>query len=129
MTHKTKIRNAIATLAAVAVALTAVTGVAAAAGAAETKVTIKEQSGDFSGKVKSSDPARCAEDRKVTLFEQLGDEQNPSQDDKVASDRASLNGNRYEWSTGNTGLDSGKYYARAGKISGCKADTSKTVSV
>lgn len=31
------------------------------------------------------------------------------------------------WSTGNTGSHSGKYYARAGKVSGCKAGTSETV--
>jgi hypothetical protein len=41
-------------------------------------------------------------------------------------DTADLSGGRYAWDTGNTGA-SGKFYARAGKIPGCKADTSKTV--
>lgn len=103
-----------------------VTGIAGAATDAETKVTIKEQSGDFSGTVRSPRPMRCAEGRKVVLFKQKGRQQRPDRDNKVANDTASLNGDRYEWSTGNTGL-SGKFYARAAKTSQCKADSSETV--
>ena len=62
----------------------------------------------------------------MTLFEQLGATQDPRNDLKVASDTASLNGSRYMWSTGNTGLE-GAFYARAARIPGCKADTSRTV--
>ena len=129
MFKRTKLRNAIAATAVLAVSLTAGAGIAGAAGNAETKVTIKQQSGDFYGKVKSSDPYRCADDRKVVLYEQLGSGQDHRNDRKVASDRSSLDGDHGEWSTGNTGLDSGRYYARAGKTDGCKADTSKTVRI
>jgi hypothetical protein len=99
---------------------------ATAGGGASTKVTIKAESGGFFGFVKSSDPD-CANGRKVTLFKQLGSSQDPKADQKIGSDIAQANGDGYMWSTGNTGSHSGFYYARAGKTSGCKADTSKTI--
>ena len=128
MTRSNRIRTA---LVALAISATALTGVATAAGGAETKVTIKEQSGDFSGKVKSSKLGKCADGRKIWLYKQNGSEQDPKNDEKYASDTASVNGgNDYaEWNTGNTGAMNGKFYARAAKINGCKADTSKTVKV
>jgi hypothetical protein len=126
MTRKSKIRTVLATAAALAVSLTALTGVASASGA-ETKVVIKAESGGFFGYVKSSDPDTCANERKVTLFEQLGSTQDPSTDTKIGSDTASPNGTKYMWSTGNTGTHSGNFYARASKIPGCKAATSKTI--
>lgn len=104
----------------------AFTGVAPAGTRADTKVTIRSQSGDFSGQVKSSNPKVCAEGRNVILFKQRGQNQNPPEDRKVAEDTASLNGDRYEWNTGNTGLN-GKFYAKVRKTAGCKGDTSKTV--
>ncbi|MEX0755602.1 MAG: hypothetical protein WD556_10890 [Actinomycetota bacterium] len=117
-----------------AVALTvfsavSVTGLASAGNLAETTVTINEQSGDFSGTVRSNRPNRCADERKIVLFKQKGREQRPSRDRKVANDTASLNGDRYEWNTGNTGFESGKFYARAGKTPDCQPDNSKTVRV
>jgi hypothetical protein len=93
---------------------------------AKTTVTIQVQNGDFSGTVDSPKPKLCADGRKIVLFKQLGDVQDPSTDQKVAMDTASLNGNDYEWSTGNTGLF-GKFYARAGRTADCKADNSDTV--
>jgi len=93
---------------------------------AKTTVTIQVQNGDFSGTVDSPKPKLCANGRKIVLFKQVGSEQDPSMDQKVAMDTASLNGNEYEWSTGNTGLF-GKFYARAGKTPDCKADNSDTV--
>jgi hypothetical protein len=101
-------------------------GVATAGTLADSTVTIKAQNGDFSGTVSSPRPNRCAQDRKVVVFKQVGANQNPSQDDRVASDTASLQGDRYEWSTGNTGVF-GKVYARVARTEFCKADTSRTV--
>ena len=48
---------------------------------------------------------------------------------RVASDTSELQGNHGAWSIGNPGLSSGKYYARAGKKPGCKADASKTIQI
>lgn len=101
--------------------------VASTAGSrADTRVTIQVNNGDFSGYVHSSRPRKCSKDRKIVLFKQVGQNQNPSNDEKVASDTASKNGDRFEWNTGNTGL-SGKFYARAGRTPDCKPDTSPTI--
>lgn len=116
----------VAIVAAAVCSVVLVAGSASAGKGAETKVTIKAQNGDFSGTVSSSKPGKCANNRMIWVYRQKGKSQNPSVDDKVASDTASFSSGRYEWSTGNTGL-SGKFYARAGKTSGCQADTSKTV--
>lgn len=93
---------------------------------ADTRVTIQVNNGDFSGYVISPRPRDCSKDRKIVLFKQVGQNQNPSNDEKVASDTASKNGDRFMWSTGNTGL-SGKFYARAGRTADCKSDTSETI--
>jgi hypothetical protein len=115
-------------LAALAVSLTAFTGAAGAAGS-DTKVSIKGQNGDYYGYVKSSDPANCAEGRKVTVFKQLGSVQDPHSDQKIGSDTASINGTKYMWSIGNSGYKTGDFYAKAAKVPGyCKAATSATIS-
>lgn len=101
----------------------------ALAARAETKVTIRADGGDFSGKVKS-DKLKCIEERKVTVYRlKGGGDPDPKNDRKIASDTASLNGEHGEWSTGNTGVEKGKYYAHARKIDGCKPGTSKVVRV
>ncbi len=105
-------------------ALTGIAG-AGAGDRAKTKVTFHAQNGDFYGKVKSPRLNKCADNRKVKVYRQEGNEQNPRDEEVVASDISELNGNHGEWSTGNTGL-SGKFYARAGKTPDCKADASKT---
>lgn len=92
-----------------------------------TTVTIKTANGDFWGRVDSPRPKLCARNRKIVVFKQLGAVQDPSVDQKIASDIASLSGDRYEWNTGNTGAMNGKYYARAGRTTYCKAATSETV--
>ncbi len=111
------------------VGLVSVSGIANAGTAIETTVTIKTQNGDFWGKVISPRPKLCARERKVVVFKQLGAEQNPATDDKIANDMASLNGDVYEWNTGNTGAMNGRYYARVGRTTDCRADTSETVKV
>ena len=99
-----------------------VTGVAEAAGA-ETKVTIKAEGTDLFGFVKSPNEQRCADDRKVKVFKKTRDGKM-----KIGTDNASLSGNRYRWSLGNTGL-TGRFYARVGEIPGCQADRSETIRV
>jgi hypothetical protein len=89
-------------------------------------VTIKVEGRDFSGTVKSPRQARCAEGRKIRLHRQVSSEQRPGTDPVIASDTASLNGDRYEWSTGNTGVN-GRFYARAKKTDQCKAGSSRTL--
>lgn len=113
---------ALATCAALVLAGSAVAG-----GSAETKVKIKAESGGFYGYVKSSDPQTCAANRKVTLFQQTGTDQNPKADVKIGTDLAQANGNKYMWSTGDTGSHKGNFYAKAGKIPGCKAGYSETI--
>jgi hypothetical protein len=107
----------------------AVAGFAVAAHRAETKVTINTENGDFFGKVKSPRLHRCADNRTVKVFKQRGRHQHPRTDTKIASDTSELHGDHGEWSTGNTGVSSGKYYARAGRTPRCKADSSRTVRV
>ncbi len=94
---------------------------------AVTTVTIRAQNGDFSGTISSPHPKRCANNRTVNVYHQKGKVQNLKVDTKIASDTSSLNGDRYEWETGNTGAPNGKYYARAVQTPLCKADSSQTV--
>lgn len=112
-----------------ATAAIAISGVfatgATAADRAETKVTIKGSS-EIYGFVSSDDPANCADDRKVTVFRQKG-AQGGGDDVKVASDNASFNGDRYQWSIGNPGLQGKKIYAKARRTEECLADTSRTI--
>jgi hypothetical protein len=93
---------------------------------ARTRVTISVEGRDFSGLVKSPRPGRCADGRVIRLHKQEGQEQRPRTDNVVASDTASKNGDRYEWNTGNTGIN-GRFYARAKRTEHCKADSSRTL--
>ena len=122
----TKVRVALVGL---AVSVTALSGVATAqaGGKADTKVNIKGHEGDYYGYVKSSDEGNCANERKVKVFKQLGSSQNPKHDLKIGTDYAQPNGDRYMWSIGNSGYKHGKFYAKVGKTSFCKGDTSKTI--
>jgi hypothetical protein len=118
-------------LAAVAVlALCGLAGSIVTAGArkpAKTKVTIIPESGGFFGYVYSPKPGRCANNRVVRLYKQRGRQQKPSVDTKIGSDTAQANGDRFMWSTGNTGFARGLFYARAGRVPGCKPDSSKSI--
>jgi hypothetical protein len=105
---------------------------AASAGAPHpTQVTIKEQSGDFSGKVKSENSS-CIADRTVTVLKKRKNRP----DKKINSDTTDKAG---KWNTGNTGVGKGKYYARAKRVAPlktamrgtvlCRAGKSKVVTV
>jgi hypothetical protein len=113
---------------AVALGLVAPGAATAGGGKAESTVTIRAEGADLSGYVKSPRPRKCAQDRKVVVFKQVGTEQDPRNDDRIASDIASLNGDKAEWSTGNTGVY-GRLYARVGPTPDCKSDTSDTIRV
>jgi hypothetical protein len=93
---------------------------------ARTRVTINVEGTDFSGTVRSPRPGQCADGRTIRLLKQQGGQQHPNSDNVVATDTASFNGQRYEWSTGNTGQN-GRFYAHARRTAQCKADTSRTL--
>ena len=113
--------------AALAVAGSAVL-VAAAPGQAgsltPTTVTIKAEGTDLSGVVKSSD-VTCKDERKVVVYKQVGS-RGGGNDKRFATDNASLNGDVYQWSTGNTGTE-GRFYAKVRKTETCGGDTSPTI--
>jgi hypothetical protein len=96
-----------------------------------TKVTIKEENGDFHGKVKSPEGGQiCIEGRKVILYKKRDGD-----DKKINSDTSGSDGS---WSTGNTHVGPGKYYAKArahvetkakGPTPTCEKGKSETVTV
>ncbi|MBA3529119.1 MAG: hypothetical protein H0T91_07415, partial [Propionibacteriaceae bacterium] len=94
---------AILFLAAVALAILALSAPASAAGAAKTTLTIRAQGLDLSGTVQSS-RGSCLGDRNIKLYKQQGQEQRPNTDPLIATDTSERQGNRGEWSTGNTGM-------------------------
>jgi hypothetical protein len=106
----------------------AMTGVASAGHRAKTRVTIQAEGTDIFGKVFSPRLHKCADNRKIKVYRQRGQEQNPGTEEVVARDTSELHGDHGEWATGNLGLH-GKFYARAGRIPGCRADSSRTIQV
>ena len=97
-------------------------------GASPTSVTIKEQNGDFHGKVSSPNPDCIA--RTVTVRKKRD-----GKDLKINSDATDRDG---KWNTGNTHVGHGKYYARARPVFGamkkgpilvCATGKSRTVTV
>jgi len=120
-----KSKSLLTALALTACALLVVAG-SAFAGRADTKVKIKAESGGFYGYVKS-DKSKCANGRKVILYKQKGNGADPKHDKKIGSDIAQANGNKYMWSTGNTGYMKGYFYAYAKKVKGCRAGISKSI--
>jgi hypothetical protein len=118
-------RLTITIAAVVAISGLAFAGIASARDAATT-VKIHKESDGWSGTVDSPKPNRCANGRVITVYKQKGDHQRPRHDKKVGSDTAQANNNEYQWSTGNSGNDPGKFYAHAKRIDGCKAGSSET---
>jgi hypothetical protein len=106
----------------------AISGIALAGGKADTQVKIKAESDGFFGYVKSSNPDNCANNRKVVVYKQTGEAPDRHADQKIGSDLAQPNGDKYMWSTGNTGKPKGDYYAFAKSTPKCKSDYSKTIS-
>jgi hypothetical protein len=106
----------------------AVAGFAGAADRADTKVTIHGMNGDFQGRV-FSDRQRCLGDRKVIVYKQKHDTQDPANDTKIGSDLSERNGDHGEWSIGNSGFRNGKFYAKVTRTDGCKGDFSRTITL
>ena len=104
----------------VVVAIVAFGFLGAIASAGNTEITIKEQGGDFSGKVKSNN-GYCIENRTVKLMKKK-----PGKDQKIVTDTSGLNG---EWSAGNTGENNGKFYALVKALASCDKAKSKTIEL
>jgi hypothetical protein len=94
---------------------------------ASSTVTIRAQGTDLSGRVSSTAPVRCAQNRMVHVYKQIGP-RGGGNDIHFASDTASLQGGQYKWSTGNTGTP-GYFYAKVFPKPGCRGDTSDTIRV
>ena len=92
---------------------------ATARGKASTKVTI-QGGGSISGYVKSSNENKCANGRKITVFRLKNDHE-----EKITTDTATPNGDKYQWSAGNPG--NGRYFAAAKETNKCEGDLSKIV--
>ena len=123
MVRKLSVIAALVVIAAMAAASTA-----SAAGPAKVKVTIHVGNGNFSGRAMSSKLDKCVKNRTVTLLRQDTSRQRPNSDTQIAMDTVELHGNHGEWSTGNTGLEGGRYYARIAAKNGCKAGSSPTIA-
>lgn len=118
-------------LAFVVAALTAafaMASLAGAAGRADTKVTIHGQNGDFQGRILSN-RQRCLGGRKVVVYKQKGDQQNPFKDNKIGSDTSERSGDHGVWSIGNSGFRNGDFYAHVTRTDACKGDFSRTISL
>ena len=103
-------------------------GVAWAGGATPTKITIKGPNGDFHGRIISTN-ADCLGERRVAVFEQLGETQDPPNDDRIGTDTSEQQGDHGEWSVGNTGERDGFFYARVARTPECRGDRSKTIEL
>jgi len=101
---------------------------AGAAGRADTKVTIHGANGDFQGRV-LSDRQRCLGGRKVVVYKQKHDAQDPANDNKIGSDTTERHGDHGDWSIGNSGFRNGKFYAKVTRTDGCKGDFSRTITL
>jgi len=128
MTAKSKIRTSVVAVTVSVTALVGLAPLASAAAPAKTKVLIEPESRSFFGYVKSR-KLSCKDGRKIVLFQQLGSQQDPRNDQRVASDIAQANNDGYQWNMGNPGLEPGNlYYARATRIPGCKPANSVTMA-
>jgi hypothetical protein len=96
---------------------------AAPGGSASARVTIRTWPKGVYGYVDSS-AAKCADGRKVALFEQAGDTPDPAVDRRVASVRS--NGESGAWAVRTQA--SGPLYAAVAKAPGCAADHSDAVA-
>ena len=101
--------SVLALASALLVGATAASSPAAAPAAPKAKVTvtIKAEGTDLSGKVKSPKPGRCAADRTVVVFRQVGT-RGGGDDERFATDTTGLQNGKWVWSTGNTGTE-GKF--------------------
>jgi hypothetical protein len=116
----------IACIVAALVGAIAMTSMAGARARADSRVTIHGDEGDFLGRI-FSDRRSCLGNRKVIVYKQKGDRQDPSVDLKIATDTSERNGDHGEWSVGNTGRKNGDFYAKVKRTDDCKPDRSRTI--
>jgi hypothetical protein len=94
---------------------------------AKVTVTITQVNAEMSGEVRSPKPLKCANNRTVWVWEQIGT-RGGGDDLKRFQDTTSQQGTKYVWNTGTTGVE-GFFYARVGATSKCKGDSSPTIKV
>jgi hypothetical protein len=97
----------------------------AATKGASTKLSIRSYPGGVFGYVTSPATATCSSDRKVVVYEQVGEQRDPQSDPRVSADLAEASEPSFLW-TVKTGR-SGQFYARAAAIKGCDEALSGTV--
>jgi hypothetical protein len=97
----------------------------AAAKPASTKVSIRSYPGGVFGYVTSPAAATCSSDRKVVVYEQVGEKRDPQNDPRISVDLAEASESSFLWTVA-TGK-SGEFYARAAPIKGCGEALSATV--
>jgi hypothetical protein len=97
----------------------------AATARARVTVTISQINTEMSGTVSSTKPVKCAANRTVSVWEQIGT-RGGGDDIKRFQDTTSKQGGKYVWNTGNTGVE-GFFYAKVKPKPGCKGDTSRTI--
>lgn len=117
-------RTALVSLALGAGSLAPLAAPAEAAAPAAVTVTIKAEGVELSGEVKSSKLV-CKDGRTVTVYKQKG-ARGGGDDVRLASDTSGLQGGKYVWSTGNTGVE-GRFYAVVKKTAQCKRAVSATI--
>ncbi len=127
---KTFIAGGASLLIGVSAAIAGVTALelpANAAVKAKVRVTITQDNAEMSGTVRSKRPKRCANNRTVWVWEQIGS-RGGGDDIKSFQDTTSKQGTKYVWNTGTTGVE-GFFYAKVGGKKGCKPGVSRTIEV
>jgi hypothetical protein len=91
-----------------------------------TTVTIEGENGDYHGVVRSPNIA-CLDGRTVTVYKQTGAAQSPANDDEIGMDTTQRHDDHAEWSIGNSGFKTGRFYARVSATAKCQRGSSKTI--
>jgi hypothetical protein len=111
-------------LAGTCLALSAFAGAAALAAndtgrAAATMVTIENWPGGLTGEVRSANSARCADGRRVVVYQARGTKPDPSMDARVGTTRAKGAVGEFGWTVESE--QNGRFYAQAPAKKGCAA--------
>ncbi len=101
------------------------TDAAAAGQRARTSVSLNTSPKPF-GYVKSPRPKACSEGRRIAIYEQLGANQRPRSDRRIATAVAYRYHGSFQWQT--KSVEAAELYARANPVPGCTGARSKTVS-
>ncbi len=96
------------------------TDAAAAGPRAKTSVSLNTSPQPF-GYVKSPTPRACAEGRRIAIFEQLGANQRPRTDRRIATAVTYRYHGRFQWKT--KSVDAARLYAKADPMPRCTGRT------